>query len=244
MRKTTLSVLVPAYNEEQLIEETALGLLKELKALRHALKSFEIIICDNGSTDDTKKIAEKLCAKHNEIKCISTIRKGFGIGIRKGIEKASNEWITYAQADGEYDKSFIPRALSVIGRFDFIVASKHLNRKHRGSSMLRNILSTSFSLILKISMHVTDAGSSMMFKRDWIKRISSRLQNEDFSFQLELLYYALREDLRIKEVQISPFIRNRYSKRINVFRTTISFLCSCIKYGILWRVNRILGVQR
>ncbi len=239
MIKTSLTVLIPAYNEEQLIEETTLKLLNELKLLRHILRSFEIIICDNGSTDNTKKISESLSIRYKEIKYISTKKKGFGIGIRKGIEKASKEWVTYVQADGEYDKKFIPIALSIIDMFDFVVASKHLNRKHRGSSIARNILSMAFSLILRISMCVTDAGSSMMFRREWIKRISSRLKNEDFSFQLELLYYALREDLRIKEVQISPFIRNRNSKRINVLKTIISFLRSCIKYGALWRIKRI-----
>lgn len=239
MNKTSLTVLIPAYNEEKLIAETTLNLLKHLKSL--PLTSFEIIICNNGSTDNTIFVAKKL-SKNEEISCVSTPKRGFGIGLKEGITAASKEWITYVQADGEYDEDFISKALTLTDKFDFLVASKHFKKKHVGVNFFRNLLSEIFSLLVKVTMKSTDLGSSMMFRSSWAKQLINKFKKDNFSFQIELFYHALSTKQNIKEIPITPFVRKeRVSYRVNIIKDGLSLMYNCIKYGIGWRLNRIFN---
>jgi len=114
-----ISVVIPAYNEEKIIERTTLDLLEYLNSIKKKgiIHTFEIIIGVNGSTDDTEKIARQLSRKHNEIRYVSTPIKGMGAGLTEGVKAASKEYVTFVAADGEILPTFIPSALKLSDRF-------------------------------------------------------------------------------------------------------------------------------
>ena len=96
-----LSVVVPAYNEEECIE----GTLEELcKTLEKETIDYEVIVSNDHSTDSTGKILGDLCKKNPRIKHIENTKpNGFGFAVRSGFEQANGEWIAVMMADASDD---------------------------------------------------------------------------------------------------------------------------------------------
>lgn len=220
-----LSVLILAYNEERLIRKTVLETLKYLKRLGI---DFEIIICINGSTDRTEKIVKKLPVKYISIK-----QKGVGIALRKGIQKATKEWVIFYPGDGEGELEFIGRALKETKNYDFIIGSRYTRKQTRGASLLRKTLSVTFVILTRLlfSNEFSEMGITKLFRREWAKRLPLKSIEDDI--QLELNYYAIKDKLRIKEVYIRNLIRRPASQsKANLIKASILYFKSLISYGV------------
>lgn len=98
-----LSVFFPAYNEEKNIENTVTKAEQVLKTLK--LVAYEIIIINDGSKDNTGKIADEL-AKNENIKVIHhNPNKGYGEALKSGFYNAKYDWIVFTDSDGQFDFS-------------------------------------------------------------------------------------------------------------------------------------------
>src|SRR5690606_20618436 len=117
-----LSVVIPAYNEEAIVERALLGYLE---ALRAAGRSFEIVVSCNGCTDGTVALALQLQAKHAELVVLSSPVPNYGQALRLGIEAARGRWVVCDEMD-LCDTGFVSRALLRLeqGSCDFVVGSK------------------------------------------------------------------------------------------------------------------------
>ncbi len=111
------SVIIPAYNEEE-------GILEVLKGAQEALETwageFEIIVVDDGSTDQTAQKARERgvrLVRHQE-------NLGYGAAIKSGISQANFENIVIIDADGTYSPSDIPRLLNSIKEYDMLVGAR------------------------------------------------------------------------------------------------------------------------
>ena len=93
-----LSVVIPAHNEEGCIEENTLSLLKALKKEKI---NFELLVVNDGSSDSTQLILEKLSKKFTEIRYINNEHpNGFGLAIRAGLEQFIGDAVVLFMADG------------------------------------------------------------------------------------------------------------------------------------------------
>lgn len=102
-----LSVFFPCYNEEEHVEETV---KKCKKILPKISKKWEIIIVNDGSRDKTGEIAKKLSQKDKRIRVIThNPNRGYGAAFKSGFYNAKYEWITFTDADGQFDFSEITK---------------------------------------------------------------------------------------------------------------------------------------
>ena len=93
-----ISVVIPCYNEEQNLEIPATQTVLSFKENKI---SGEVIIVDDGSFDNTRKIADKLSVSNPEIKVISHKNKmGLGQACLSGFKVAKGEWVTWLPGDG------------------------------------------------------------------------------------------------------------------------------------------------
>lgn len=96
-----LSVFFPAYNEETNIERTV---KKAIGVSEKIAPKWEIIVVNDGSTDKTGKIVEKLIKAEPRIKMIThTPNRGYGAALKSGLYNSCYEWIAYTDADGQFD---------------------------------------------------------------------------------------------------------------------------------------------
>lgn len=113
------SVLVPAFNEEASLE----GFLKDLKhALSNVDEEYEIIVIDDGSTDNTFSAT----ANFPEIRVVRhPYNKGYGASIKTGVAEAVYERIVTIDSDGQHDPVHIPEMIKLMEEFDLVAGARH-----------------------------------------------------------------------------------------------------------------------
>jgi dolichol-phosphate mannosyltransferase len=93
-----LSLVIPAYNEEETLTETVEGIVSTLtrEGIDH-----EVIVVDDSSTDGTATVVERIAAKHPQVRCLpSPYEKGFGFAVRAGLEAFEGDAVAIVMADG------------------------------------------------------------------------------------------------------------------------------------------------
>lgn len=101
MKPLSLSITIPAYNEEGSIEKVAIRALLTAKSLS---KNYEVLLVDDGSTDNTGSIIDTLAKKHKEIRVIHHKKnQGFSGAIKTCYRNASKDLVFLAPADGQVD---------------------------------------------------------------------------------------------------------------------------------------------
>lgn len=122
------SIIIPVYNEAAIIEGSICSLLEflTLRSLR-----CELLIVDNGSTDNTFKIVSFLAQKHPLIRPLQCNERGPGRAFVHGVAAATCEYIITLDADLSSDLNFIELSLSLLPHAEMIVGSKSLGSQNR-----------------------------------------------------------------------------------------------------------------
>ncbi len=191
-----LSIVIPALNEERTIGHCVGKAGRAIAALGDA---GEIIVADNGSQDDTRKIAEKLGAR-----VVTVEGKGYGRALRGGFSAARGRFLIMGDADGSYDFEQAPRYIEKLREgFDFVVGNRFqgviepnampfLNR-HLGTPVLTGVMNLLFS---------TGIGDTNCGMRALTKEAFSRmgLKADGMEFATEMIVKASLLKMRIAEV--------------------------------------------
>lgn len=117
--KEGFSILVPAFNEADCIEK----FLNNLKAaLNDTDRKYEIIVIDDGSTDQTYSIASKF----PEVRVVKhPYNKGYGASVKTGVQEAKEETIVTIDADGQHNPVHILEMLELMGEYDLVAGARH-----------------------------------------------------------------------------------------------------------------------
>lgn len=102
----TVSIVIPAYNAERVLDRSAQS------ALRQSLATIEVVIVDDGSTDSTPAIAQRLAAADSRVTVVSQENRGLAEARRSGVAAARGEWILFLDADDELLPDAAQRLLS------------------------------------------------------------------------------------------------------------------------------------
>jgi len=122
----SISVFFPCYNEQDNVAATA-G--KAVEVLERLGLDYEVIIVDDGSTDDTGRIADSLAGQNSRIRVIHHHRNlGYGAALQSGFKAAAKELVFYTDGDGQFDINEMPQLLALMEDFD-IVSCYRLNRQ-------------------------------------------------------------------------------------------------------------------
>ena len=112
----SVSVLIPAYNEEGAIAET----VQKIAAQRGHFREMEIVVINDGSKDRTSEIARTLPVTLIE----HSVNRGYGAALKSGMQRAKSEYILIADADGTYPLEEIPRLMADAAEHDMVVGAR------------------------------------------------------------------------------------------------------------------------
>lgn len=232
-----LSIIIPAYNEEERLPKT---LEQMVSFFRENDISFEIIVVNDGSTDDSSKVVQRYREKFEEIIPIGYARNmGKGFAVSKGVLKAQGDFILFSDADlstpiEEYEKlwNFVAQG------YDIAIGSRRIKGadvKIR-QPMHRRILGWGFGLLTEIVLlkGIKDSQCGFkLFKGDIAKKGFEQRRVDGFSFDVEILYIARKAFCaRIKEVPVQWIDSAKLSK-VRAGKETFRMLRDLIRIRIM-----------
>lgn len=207
-----LSIVIPAYNEEKRLPAT----LEQVKAyIGDQPFESEVLVVENGSTDNTIAVAQEFAARHAQFKVLQ-VSRGKGTAIKRGMLEAKGKFCFMCDADlsmpiGEI-KRFLP---PVLENFDLAIGSREASGAVRyDEPPYRHIGGRLINLMIRLlalpGMHDTQCGFKC-FHSSVVRDLFEHQTMEGWSFDIELLYIARMRDYRIVEVPI-PWYFNPESK--------------------------------
>jgi len=215
-----LSLVIPAYNEQELIGSTLMVLIQFLEKRQ---LSYEILVVDDGSLDTTPQIVMQFSKDQPDVRLLpQPFNMGKGRAIQRGVMESKGKYILFMDADLPYDLSAIDSILTALrGDYDLAIGSRHLEGSEvRDIPMLRYLAGQIFSWLVGILMfpgiHDTQCGLKG-FRADAAKNIFKRLTIQEFGFDVEVLYIARKLKYSILPVPVK-MIGFRYDSRIKVLR--------------------------
>ena len=219
--KTTLSLIIPAYNEARTIEDVLDKILKSITLNKiHA----QLVVVDDASKDETLMRVESWQKRNPEVQLVSIAsqpNRGKGFAIRKGIEAAEGDYILIQDADYEYDPRDYPKLLAPVldGMADVVYGSRFIGgNPHRilffWHSIGNKFLTSVSNMFTNLNLTDMESGYKL-FKREILQSIP--LKENRFGFEPEVTAKISRiKDIRIYEVGISYYGRTyAEGKKIN-----------------------------
>jgi dolichyl-phosphate beta-glucosyltransferase len=216
MAATEISIVVPAYNEEALIQSTLNGLASYLRT-RH--ESFEIVVVDDGSQDRTVKLVDEWQrSNHVTLKLVNNpVNKGKGFSIRRGVQESCGRFILFMDADLPYELGAIDDFLLALREgHDLAVGSRVLpSSSVRGVSTIRFLAGQVFSwleqAVLATGLADTQCGFKA-FNATAAREIFRRVTIDGFGFDVEMIYIARKLKYSIQPVAVQMIDRHRTSR--------------------------------
>ena len=204
-----ISVIFPAYNEEDNIEVcvlTAYCILKEL------VRDFEIIIVNDGSTDRTQKICLELGNKLGNIRVLSKEKnEGYGYALRDGFSAARFDLVFFSDSDRQFDIINLKDLLKWIDEHDIVIGF----RKKRQDSWRRKFLSGGYGALARIIFRIDAKDIDCAFKL-FRKRVfdTIKIESQYYFVNTEILAKARLCGFSIKEIGVAHFPRYEGESKI------------------------------
>jgi len=200
--KVSISVFFPCFNEAEsiasLVEKT-LGVLNEVS------EDFEIIIVNDGSTDETAYIADSLAEKIEQVKVVHhEINSGYGSALQTGFRSATKELVFYTDGDEQFDISELPPLLKQIDGYD-IVSCYRINR-NEGAVRKLNAWCWGRLVNFVFGMHLRDIDCAFkLYKRKIFDNIEMR--STGALIDTEILARATKKGYTVTQTGVKHYPR-------------------------------------
>jgi glycosyltransferase involved in cell wall biosynthesis len=157
----SLSVFFPLYNEE---ENVARLVEESLRVFPQVAEKYEIILVNDGSSDKTQEIAEKLVSKHKEVCVVTQENMGYGGALKRGFKECKNEWTFYSDGDLQFDLHEIEKFIPHTAEFDFIIGyrKKRIEGYKRKALMILLKIWNKVFLGLPLNIKDVDCGFKLL----------------------------------------------------------------------------------
>ncbi|MBN2118863.1 MAG: glycosyltransferase family 2 protein [Anaerolineales bacterium] len=237
---TVLSVVIPAYNEENGIAEIAARVLSVAPALKNVgVERLELLVVDDGSRDRTAEVAAAIPG-------VSLIRhaknRGYGAALKTGFSKASGELIGFLDADGTYPPEYFPQLCqAALNGTDLVIGSRMAGADSQ-MPFTRRVGNFFFANLLTLlgRQKVTDSASGMrVFRREILERIYPL--PDGLNLTPVMSTRAVHEGIRIEEVPI-PYSERVGRSKLSVIRDGSIFMQSMLWTALSYNPVRILGL--
>jgi dolichyl-phosphate beta-glucosyltransferase len=196
------SIIIPVYNEEKMLNDQLMKLVAKLEPIFAG--RYEIIIVENGSTDNTLRKAQKLAERFSFLKVIRLNNPSYGQAFKCGI--LESKYPVTVQFDLDFwDINFLKKALRLADSYDVIIGSKNLSRSHDGRSRVRRLLSKAVEAIIRLRFNsrISDSHGLKVIRKDLLIPHLPQLTCSNHFFDSELLLRMEAAGNRFREIPVS-----------------------------------------
>lgn len=237
---TTLSIVIPAYNEEDGIAEIVTRVLNvkgELKKV--GIDDLELIVVDDGSRDRTVAIVESI----SDVRLIRHLKnKGYGAALKTGFAYARGELIGFLDADGTYPPEYFPKLCEqVLAGSDLVIGSRMAGAKSEMPLTRRigNVFFAGFITLLG-RQRITDSASGMrVFRKEVLEKVYPL--PDGLNLTPIMSTRALHEQVKMTEIPI-PYSERVGRSKLSVIRDGSIYLQSITWTVLNYNPVRVLGM--
>jgi glycosyltransferase involved in cell wall biosynthesis len=236
---TTLSVVIPAYNEEDgiaAIVERVLAIESELP--KYGVDTLECIVVDDGSRDRTAEIVRRYVPR---VRLIQQPNKGYGGALKTGFQAATGELLGFLDADSTYPPEYFPQMCKIaLDGADLVIGSRMAGATSE-MPLVRRIGNFIFASLLSLvaGVRISDSASGQRVIRREVLPILYPLP-DTLDFTPAMSTRALHENLRMVEMPI-PYKERSGRSKLSVVRDGLRFFKSIVWTALTYNPVRIFG---
>ena len=200
LRDQSYSVVIPVHNEARLLKQSMPQILGELDRIG---RPFEIVLCENGSHDETLKLARELERAHASVRVVADGVADYGAALKRGIAASRHALVVIVNIDF-WSSTFVRRALEELGSHEFVIGSKRMPGSVDERPWVRRAITFGFNGFLRVfwGFRGSDTHGLKAFKRDTIQPVVNLCVTNGWIFDTELVLLAERRDLKILEIPV------------------------------------------
>jgi len=227
MNRPEVSILIPAYNEAQIIGDV----VTKIKTL---YPDFEIIVINDGSTDDTAQAAKDAGA----LVYSHPYNIGNGAAVKSGIRFASGKILVFMDGDGQHDPRDIRNMLECFPDYDMVVGARSKgNQASWGRTLANKLYNWLASYVAKFP--VEDLTSGFRAIKSDIAHIFLYLLPNTYSYPTTITLSVLRSGRSVKYLPINVEKRRKGNSKIKIFQDGIRFFLIIAKICTLYSPFRV-----
>ena len=234
-----LSIVIPAYNEEQGIADICNRVLSVKNDLLEAgIDSFELLVVNDGSKDRTAEIVSQMAG----VRLIDHEKnKGYGAALKTGFQEANGELIGFLDADGTYPPEYFPKLCKAIhDGADLVIGSRMAGEKSE-MPLVRRLGNSFFAGFISLlgRQQITDSASGMrVFKKEILEKVSPL--PDGLNLTPIMSTRALHEDIKMVEIPI-PYAERVGRSKLNAVRDGTVYIQSITWTVLSYNPVRVFG---
>jgi len=227
MNETTVSIIIPAYNEADIIADI-------VQRVRSLHPDFDVIVVNDGSTDDTAAEAQKAGAEVYS----HPYNIGNGAAIKSGIRVATGDILVFMDGDGQHDPEDIARLLEYFPEFDMVVGARSISdQASLGRALGNKIYSWFASYVAKFS--IKDLTSGFRVVKANVARNFLYLLPNTYSYPTTLTLGTLRSGMSVKYIPVDIKKRQTGTSNIKMIQDGVRFFMIIIRICTLYSPMRV-----
>ncbi len=218
-----LSLAIPLYDEEEVVRRVAEDLLRAFDG-----ENLELLLVDNGSSDRTGEIIAELARSDARVRGLRVpVNRGYGLGVRTGLEAATGDWIGWMGGDGQIDPADVRRVWDRARQNDADLVK--VLRVQRNDGLERAVISRGYNLLFELMFEAGSKdinGTPKLFRRELLRDLP--LTADDWWLDAEVMIGARRRQAKVVEVPVEFLTRAGGASKVR-YRTVAEFLWNMLR---------------
>jgi glycosyltransferase involved in cell wall biosynthesis len=209
-----ISVVIPAFNQQK-------NILYSIRRIKQAVElwfnNYELIVVNDGSTDNTLTLLKSIALTDEHIQIISyTPNRGKGYAVRQGVLNSQGDVVIFLDGDLDIPPDSIKDYVERLSTSDLVIASKRHPESNVTIPKSRAFLSRAFHLLIRVATSIPQKDTQAGFKvgnGDIMRTIFRNINTNRYAFDVELLTIASILHLRVEEMPVKMKIDRKFNTR-------------------------------